>query len=175
MPHLGDNAVARVVRVAARLQRYQPPGEHPRLGRATASLDRIGGGEAVNQVPASAWLELDVRYLPGTTEDEILAAVRDALEPEEGKATLRILSSHVPFETAPDAPLVRAARSAGARGLVALPYGTEASKYAPAGLPTIILGPGEAALAHTGRESIALADLEAGARAYAALLDGDER
>ncbi|MFA5860154.1 MAG: M20/M25/M40 family metallo-hydrolase [Candidatus Thermoplasmatota archaeon] len=172
MPELGDNAVARIVRIADRLANYRPPGKHPLLGEATASLDRIGGGEAVNQVPATAFLELDVRYLPGTSQEDVLRAVRDAVAPEHEKASVSAISSHLPFETSADAPLARAALAAGGRGTVALPYGTEASKYAPAGIPTIILGPGDPAVAHTDHESIAIADLDAGARAYAALLDG---
>jgi len=113
-----------------------------------------------------------VRYLPGTSESDVLRAVREAVAPEDGKATVRVLSSHLPFETSPDAPLVRAALAAGGRGAVALPYGTEASKYAPAGMPTLILGPGDPSLAHTDHESIALAELEAGVKAYADLISG---
>lgn len=172
MPELGDNAVARIVRIATRLSTYRPPGKHSLLGGGTASLNRIWGGDAVNQVPAAAHLELDVRYLPGTSHEDVLRAVREAVAPEQGKAHVRVVSSHLPFEIAADAPLVRAALAAGGRGTVALPYGTEASKFAPAGIPTIIFGPGDQSLAHTNRESIALVELDAGTRAYAALLDG---
>lgn len=168
MPHLGDNAVDRVVRVLSRLER--PTGEHKLLGAPTLSVNRIGGGEAVNQVPAEAWAEIDIRYLPG---GDPRASFERALE--EG-ARLRVLSDHAPFEVAPDAPLVRlavdAARAAGRKGqTLGLPYGTEASKFAPAGIPTVILGPGEPGLAHTARESIALDDLEAGARCYRSILE----
>lgn len=169
MPELGDNAVDRLVRVLSRLD--APAGHHPLLGKPTLSVNRVGGGEAVNQVPAEAWAEVDVRYLPGG------ASPMDLLgRALEDKATLRVLSSHAPFEVAPDAPLVRAAveaaRAAGREGrTLGLPYGTEASKYAPAGIPTVILGPGEPGLAHTARESIALEDLEAGARCYQHLLE----
>lgn len=171
MPHLGDNAAEKLVRVLGRL----PPlaGTHPLLGAPTRSVDRLGGGEAVNQVPAEAFAEVDVRYLPGMREADLLASFSAALEPG---ATLSVLSSHAPFEVPADAPLVvaalAAARATGARGhAIGLPYGTEASKYAPAGIPTVILGPGEPGLAHTARESIALADLEAGARCYQHLLE----
>ena len=168
MPHLGDNAVDRLVRVLSRLER--PTGEHPLLGAPTMSVNRLGGGEAVNQVPAEAWAEVDVRYLPG---GDPRASFERALE---AGARLRVLSDHAPFECAADAPLVRlaveAARAAGREGrTLGLPYGTEASKFAPAGIPTVILGPGEPGLAHTARESIALADLEAGAVCYQRILE----
>lgn len=179
MPELGDNAVERIVRVASRIATSgtRSKGEHALLGRATMSVNKVSGGDAVNQVPARASLEIDARFLPGTTQEDVLAPVRAALAPEGGRATLHVLASHAPFETPADGPLARAAldasRTAGVAGAraIGLPYGTEASKFAPAGIPTVILGPGEPGLAHTDHESIRLADLEAGAVAYARLLE----
>lgn len=176
MPELGDNAVLRATRVAARLADARLAGEHALLGRATLSVNRIGGGEAVNQVPAEAFLEADARYLPGASERDVLALVERALAPEAGQARVRVLSSHAPFEIDPSAPLARAALAAVARAgqqarAVGLPYGTEASKFAPAGIPTVILGPGEPGFAHSDHESIALFELRAGADAYVALLE----
>lgn len=172
MPELGDNAVLRLMRIAPRLA--APPGRHPLLGAATLSVNRVGGGEAVNQVPAEAWAEVDARYLPGTTEQDVVRLVESAFAGEP--ARVRVLSSHAPFEVGADAPLARlaveAARAAGRSGeMLGLPYGTEASKFAPAGIPCVILGPGEPGLAHTARESIALVDLEAGARCYQHVLE----
>jgi len=171
MPELGDNAVQRAVRIASRLASYHPPGEHPLLGRGTAGVHRIHGGDAVNQVPAAAWLEVDVRYLPGTKEDEVVEALRRATESEgRGLADVRVISSHPPFEIPPDSPLARSALAASGGRALGLPYGTEASRYAPAGIPTVILGPGEPDLAHTNRENVALEALERATEAYAKLL-----
>lgn len=178
MPELGDNAAERLVRCLALLADVKVPGaEHALLGRPTRNLGRLFGGEAVNQVPASAAAELDIRYLPGTTQHDVVHALTDALQRGGEKARFEVISHHPPFETSPAHPLVETARRAvaGARGdappLVGLPYGTEASKFAPHGIPSIILGPGEAGLAHTNRESILLDALAEGERVYAALLD----
>ena len=171
MPELGDNAVQRAVRIASRLADWRPPGgEHALLGRGTAGVHRIHGGDDVNQVPAAAWLEVDARYLPGTSEDEVVAALRRAAQPEGARASVRVASSHPPFEISPDAPLARAALQASGGRAIGLPYGTEASRYAPAGFPTVILGPGDPGAAHTNAESVTLGALDRATGAYARLL-----
>jgi len=168
MPELGDNAAERLVRLLHDVQGVKLEGEHPILGRPTINLGKIRGGEAVNQVPALAEGELDIRYLPGQRSDDIIMRLRAATsEPFH----VELLSNHVPFEVAPESPLARAAVDAGAGARVGLPYGTEASKYAPAGIPCVILGPGEPGLAHTARESISLDALRRGVDLYARLIE----
>ena len=168
MPELGDNAAQRLVRALHAIGALRWEGEHPLLGRPTLNLGTLRAGEAVNQVPASAVAELDLRYLPGAKADDIVARLREAArEPVE----VDVLSDHAPFEVAPDARLARAAvRAAGTRAL-GLPYGTEASKYAPAGIPSVILGPGEPGLAHTSRESVRVEALERAVEVYAELIE----
>lgn len=164
MPHLGVNAAERMVRILAEVQRVKLSGEHALLGPATINLGRMAAGEAVNQVPASATADLDIRYLPGTVSADVVALLRQAT-PEAFE--IEFLSDHAPFEIDPDAPLAKAAPGQ----KVGLPYGTEASKYAPAGIPCIILGPGEPGLAHTNKESIALDALAKGSAVYVQLLE----
>jgi acetylornithine deacetylase len=47
-----------------------------------------------------------------------------------------------------------------------VPFGCDGSKIAARDIPTIVLGPGDIAQAHTKDEFISLADLEAGEAAY---------
>lgn len=168
MPELGDNAASRLVRALHAIAALRWEGEHPLLGRPTLNLGTLRAGEAVNQVPASATAELDARYLPGTRADEIIERLRrGAGEPIE----IALRSDHAPFEIAPDSRLaLAAARASGSRTL-GLPYGTEASKYAPAGFPCVILGPGEPGLAHTNREHVEVAQLERAVDVYARLIE----
>lgn len=179
MPHLGENAAARLVQVVGSIEsRAFPSATHALLGRATRNLGTLRSGEAVNQVPALGVAEYDVRYLPGTRAREVLARFEAAIVQSGEDARIEILSDHPPFEVPAEHALVQAARGAVARArggaeprLLGLPYGTEASKFAPAGLPCVILGPGEAALAHTNRESVPVEALGQAAEAYALLLD----
>jgi acetylornithine deacetylase len=50
------------------------------------------------------------------------------------------------------------------------PSGSDLRLYAAAGIPTLLLGPGDLAVAHAADEHVALADLVACARAYALLV-----
>ena len=43
---------------------------------------------------------------------------------------------------------------------MAVPYGTDASKIAQAGIPAIVFGPGDIAQAHTRDEWVALDEVE---------------
>lgn len=179
MPHLGDNAAVRLARVVAAIEAMPPfAGDHRLLGQPTRNLGTLHSGEAVNQVPALGRAEYDVRYLPGTDVREVLEAFRAAIAASGERATVEVLSHHPPFEVAAEHPLVQRAQAAvaAARGgraprLLGLPYGTEASKFAPEGVACVILGPGEAALAHTNRESVPVEALEHAADAYARLMD----
>lgn len=171
MPHLGDNAADRLVRVLAELQRVELPGTHPLLGSPTRSLGILRAGEAVNQVPASASAEVDFRYLPGGAPEDLLQLVRDAAARVGEHVEIEVLSNHLPFEARADEALVRAARYAlPSSAALGLPYGTEASKYAPRGIPCVILGPGDPALAHTNREHVLLDSLWRAEQAYALML-----
>jgi acetylornithine deacetylase len=49
---------------------------------------------------------------------------------------------------------------------VGVGYGTEASEVHAAGIPCVVLGPGDGAKAHSDDESIDLDQLEACARVY---------
>jgi acetylornithine deacetylase len=74
------------------------------------------------------------------------------------------------FETAADHPLVQTAcalRDQPEADTVA--FGCDGSKLAAVGIPTIILGPGDIAQAHTKDEFISLTDLDAGTAAYVEL------
>lgn len=172
MPHLGENAVEKLVATLAQLQRETLPGEHGLLGAPTKNVGTIRGGDAVNQVPALAHADVDFRYLPGTRAEDLRKLVEECAARAGARVDVEVLSNHASFEVAEDAPIVRAALAAvggGARP-VGLPYGTEASKFAPAGFPCVILGPGEQGLAHTNRESITLDALARGVDVYARML-----
>jgi len=53
----------------------------------------------------------------------------------------------------------------------AVDFWTEASLLAEGGTPAIVLGPGDIAQAHGADEFVMLAELEAAARAYLAILE----
>lgn len=125
------------------------------------------GGIATNVVPRDAEFNFELRNLPSTSQEALLAEIeayaRRELEPQM-QAVVRDtgfrfeeLAQLPAFGVAPDAPIVRwaqqLARSAH-RGVGAVGFGTEASLFAQAGIPTVLIGPGSIAQAHKPDEFI---------------------
>jgi acetylornithine deacetylase len=172
-PELGVNAIYRMAALLPEVERYaeelRASRTDPLLGPATLSVGRIEGGTSVNTVPDHCRVEIDRRVLPG--EDPRAA-------PGELAAYLRgRAGGHVPFEStepwlsAPalspegSADLVRQLGRAidavaGPHRVVAVPYGTDASTLAEAGVPAVVFGPGDIARAHTCDEWVPLDEVE---------------
>ena len=55
-------------------------------------------------------------------------------------------------------------------GLTGVGYGTDASSFSRAGIPAVVLGPGDIAQGHTANEWIDLSQLNAGADVYLNLM-----
>lgn len=181
-PENAVNAITLMAPVVTHLADH-PPGvpPHPLLGPATRSVTRIRGGTGPNTVPGSCEVDVDRRTLPG---EDLETVWRDE------RAELAALGAEVdpPFtvdpalDTGPDAEIVTALCRAladhdlpsGARGM---PFGTDASKLARAGIPSVVFGPGSVADAHSAAESVALADVQLAARVVVAAVRGagDER
>lgn len=138
----------------------------PRVTRATCSVTRMAGGHAINAIPESAWLEVDVR----ATEAAVLERLSDAVarcaaqarDEEWGRARRDAGALAVRLETIGERPcgevpaadpLVRAAIAA-TRHTGGVPVlevaSTDASVPIARGIPAITIGAGgSAGGAHT--------------------------
>jgi succinyl-diaminopimelate desuccinylase len=77
-PWEGDNAVLKAIDVFRRIESLPFARESSDLfDRPSLNLGRILGGDALNRVPESCVIDVDVRYLPDQDPEEILAAVND--------------------------------------------------------------------------------------------------
>ena len=75
-PWVGDNAVLKAVDVFRGIESLPFARESSDLfDRPSINLGRIFGGDALNKVPDTCAIDVDVRYLPGQDPDEILEAV----------------------------------------------------------------------------------------------------
>ena len=78
-PWLGDNAVLRAVDLFRRIETLPFAAESaPLFERPSINLGRIQGGDAVNKVPDACRMDVDVRYLPGQSPEDVLAQIRVA-------------------------------------------------------------------------------------------------
>jgi acetylornithine deacetylase len=64
------------------------------------------------------------------------------------------------FETSADAPLVRSVEALTHRPAASIPFGSEASLFAPLAEEVIVFGPGDMRTAHSSRECVAVAELD---------------
>jgi acetylornithine deacetylase len=181
-PSDGVNAIYRMAPVLAALEEYagslSAGPSHPLLGSPTLSIGVIRGGTSVNTVPGSCEIEIDRRLLPG--EDPALAVdhcrrylagrLPDA-DMEVEPAWITDAALDTPTDSAAVQTVLAAVRKVRGRAEpVGVPYGTDASKLAEAGLPSIVLGPGDIAQAHTVDEWIDVAELERAVEVYVELV-----
>ena len=167
-PHLGLNAVSRMARLISALDGAAEElarTTHPLLGPATFNIGIIRGGTQVNIVPDSCTIEIDRRLLPGEEPQAVwesygrlIEGCRDSL-PDLDARIERPMLQDLPLETARAARVVEIAREVlSDLGLdaepVGVPYGSDASKLARAGVPSIVFGPGSIDQAHAAVEFV---------------------
>ena len=166
-PDQGVNAIYRMGHVLPVIEAYadrlMKSASHPRLGPPTLSVGRIDGGVSVNTVPDGCVIEVDRRLLPG---EDPAAAWRDFCQHLAAESPVPLISDAVwmacPALDALPAPELRErfanALNAveGRHEVLAVPFGTDASSLAEAGIPALVFGPGDIAQAHTQDEWIEL-------------------
>ena len=143
-PWLGENAILRALDVFRQLESLPFAGQSSELfDRPSINLGRILGGDALNKVPDSCVIDVDVRYLPEQDPGEILAQVR-------GLPETRVIStfSRPPAVVDPESAYVVALRDAAsahgdgtARGVVGRDGASDAVSFLRAGVPAVEFGP----------------------------------
>lgn len=175
-PTKGKSAIHAMLQVVTALEEKFVPlanQEFPLTGRAAASINVIRGGTAVNIIPDYCEIICDRRLVPGEDAAEILAQ-RDA-------ALAGFTVEHDGQYLAPPLPpgssvalhiwMRPAFRAVGLDdAAIGAPYATNASYYAAAGAPVLVLGPGNIAQAHTRDEWLERRELVKAVELYGALL-----
>ncbi len=160
-PHLGRSAIQDMAHVLRALDEAIPTPAHPLLGPATLNVGLIRGGEQINFVPELCEISIDRRLLPGEDPQSVWAATNARLAELPG-ITIEPDSPYLadgPLETNPSEPAVLAAQNVlQSLGLdpaaAGVPFGSDASKLARAGIPSLIFGPGSIDRAHAAIEYV---------------------
>jgi acetylornithine deacetylase len=186
-PELGQNAIYAMAPVVAALEAYQREavptlGEHARCGRASLSVGVIGGGISVNTVPDRCTIQIDYRLLP---DADPLAAQQEVIRyvAERHPSPERVLHDE-PYmasgglhddQNASLAERVRRSAASVHPGCksIGVPYGTDASVFCAAGVPTVVVGPGDIAQAHTADEFLEIDQLRRATEFYYQLACGE--
>lgn len=103
-PWEGDNAILKAFDVFRRVESLPFSRESSELfDRPSINLGRIWGGDALNKVPDTCVIDVDIRYLPEQDQAEILSQI-EALP----DATVVSTFERPPVEVDPDSSFVRA-------------------------------------------------------------------
>ena len=153
MPQLGVNAIYKAARAIAKLEGFEfGVAAHPVMGSPTLNVGTFEGGSGVNLVPDAATIGVDIRTVPGMNHAALLSRLKNLFEDAE----LEVFSDLNAVWTAPEDEWMR--RVFGICKPIlnespeprTAPYMTDAANlrkvYGAA--PTVVLGPGEAAMAH---------------------------
>jgi acetylornithine deacetylase/succinyl-diaminopimelate desuccinylase-like protein len=165
--YVAARAVLAIEEFAAELSTRAP--DHP-CGPPTLSIGTIHGGLGVNLVPDAVVMEIDRRLLPGELAEDARHEVIDRIAGVLGAEAERLVTHEPPFLSSDGLPqeadgkTAAMLRQAASRcdhqsTTLAARYGTNASIYAAAGVPSVVFGPGSIAQAHTVDEWIALDEL----------------
>ena len=142
-PWLGDNAVLRAVNLFRSIADLPFASESaPLFDRPSINLGRIQGGDAVNKVPDTCRMHVDVRYLPTQSPDEVLRQV-SSLDP---RASVEVLLELRPADVPPDHPFVRTLLRAAGRyepstASVGRDGASDAVAFLDAGVASVEFGP----------------------------------
>ncbi len=176
MPHLGENAVYKAARAIAKLEGFDfGVPEHPIMGKPTLNVGTVEGGSGVNLVPDLAKIGVDIRTVPGTDHATLLARLKGLLS--EGE--LSLISDNEAVWTEPQEDWVRRVFEICAPVIGeapqprTAPYMTDAANLRKVyeGAPTLILGPGEAAMAHQTDEYCSMERIRQSVAIYEAIID----
>lgn len=175
-PHLGDNAIYKAARGIAALERFGfnvPP--HPVMGSPTLNVGTMQAGQNVNSVPDRAEFTVDIRTVPGMSHNRLRDELGFTLG---GETELDALVDLPPVWSDPAGVAMQRMAAAYGRALgrpvaaASANYFTDASVLTPAmgGVPTLICGPGDPAMAHKTDEYCEVAAIHDAVAIYRAII-----
>jgi succinyl-diaminopimelate desuccinylase len=172
MPEKGENAVYKAARIVGQLEKLDlgAGGDFP-AGAPTVNVGWLRGGMNINSVPDEARFGLDIRLVPGITEADVMARLGEIAGND---ASFTRISHAASVWTEPSHPWVQGVfslmeRIAGTSTEPAIAtYFTDAATLTQAygHPPTLILGPGEAGMAHQTDEYCYVSRIEEAQAAF---------
>lgn len=134
----------------------------------------VDGGSKSNVIAGSAFVHWSARLQPGESNDGFLAEIKACATPQDNVAW------EVPFKGEPlpaggqdDSAARNFCERMGLPQRNPVDFWTEASLFSAAGLPAIVMGPGDIAQAHAANEWVALDQLQKAMELYSGVIKSD--
>ncbi len=189
MPMSGVNPLTRAARFVVAVEELEREeierhGEDPFLGHPSLTPTILMGPDCgepqINVIPASAYVGLDIRTVPGRAHDELIRRLEELLsdlgsEDPDFDASLEVIEERPWTETPTDDPLVRAMAAAYGEltgeeprynGVPGATDGTFLKEWAS--IPIVTTGAGEREIPHRTDEWVSVDELATTCRLYAA-------
>jgi succinyl-diaminopimelate desuccinylase len=176
MPELGVNAIYKAAKAVSRLEGFDfGVKPHPVMGDPTINVGTFEGGQGVNMVPDEASIGVDIRTVAGMDHKALLSRLEELLGNE---AELDVFSDMNAVWTEPETEWIQRVFDICAGHLGPRPaaktasYNTDAGNLLKvySGAPTVVLGPGEAQLAHQTDEYCSMARIRESVAIYEAII-----
>jgi succinyl-diaminopimelate desuccinylase len=189
MPLSGVNPVTRAARFVVTVEELEREeirryGEDPFLGYPSLTPTILMGPDCgepqINVIPASAYVALDIRTVPGQSHEDLVGRLGECLSGLESEdpdfdASLEVIEERPWTETPMDDPLVQAMTAAYRKvtgeeprynGVPGATDGTFLSKWA--GIPIVTTGAGDREIPHHRDEWVSVEELLTTCKLYAA-------
>jgi succinyl-diaminopimelate desuccinylase len=176
MPEKGINAIYRAARAITALEHFDfNVARHDVLGGPTLNVGTIQAGLNINSVPDRAVITIDVRTIPSQSHTRLREQLSGYLGPD---VTLDTQLDIEGLWTDPHEPWmaevfeIAQGITGGVTEIAAAPFFTDAAVLKPAlgSPPTVILGPGELALAHQTDEYCFIDRIHEAAEIFSAVI-----
>jgi len=176
MPQEGDNAAYKAARAIVALEQFEfGAPAHPLMGIPTLNVGYVHGGMNMNSVPDETRIGIDIRSVGGMSHEALLNQVQTTLGPD---LTLTRLVDVESIDTNPNNDWVQSVFGVMEQQLGQAPqartvsYFTDGSvlKQAYPDAPMVVLGPGQANMAHQTDEFCQVDRVEQGFDAYRELI-----
>lgn len=176
MPEKGENAIYKATRAIETLREMRLEDHHPLMGRATLNVGTFHAGLNINSVPDRATFTVDLRTVPGMEHDCLCRKLRS------------LLGNGIAVDPLVDVPPLHSEAGdpaiASVFGICAqyhdaplfprtVPFFTDGSTLRPltGDPPTVILGPGEPAMAHQTDEYCHTARIDQAVGIYQSIIE----
>ena len=162
MPHLGENAISKMMRILRGLEGFKGRIAHPELGMVTMNIGTFNGGTRLNVVPNKCIAEVDIRFPPPYSPDQLYREIEDHLRRIKTPFTIRRVLSMPSVQIDPNSDHVRILKEVSSAEMAILVHASEAVYYTQVNPRVVIFGAGEEELSHQANEYV---KVEAVARA----------
>ncbi len=174
--HAAAAMILRLESYAADLERHRNELFSPAF--TTLHVGTIVGGSAKNILAGECKFVVEWRPVPHPAAAAIAVTIGQLIQAE---ASLRpgivvevnVLRQQQGFETSAEADLVQELQAATGLGAGSIPFGSEASLFASRSEEIVVFGPGDMRVAHSERECVAIAELDAAVLIIERLMRGE--